>query len=150
MSGFLLDTNVISEARKGPRMHPGLSAWFSRRHSRELFLSVLSLAEIRRGIALVGRRDLPKAEALSRWYQELIRGYGEIQHLLPIGHEECDVWGEFQGVRSLPVIDAFLAATARTHRLTLVTRNTADFVGLPIELENPFVLETPHPAIPGR
>ena len=138
MKGYLLDTNVVSELRKGDRGNRGLAEWYRRRDKTELFLSVITLAEIRRGIALLRRRDPLQAAILDRWCETLQREFGRAGHLLSLDPAEAAAWGELMSLRPLPILDAFLAATARTHQLTLVTRNEADFAGLPVDLENPF------------
>ena len=139
MKGYLLDTNVVSELRKGDRGNRKLAEWYRQRNKRELFLSVITLAEIRRGIALIQRRDPFQAAVLERWCETLQTEFGRVGHLLPVEPAEASVWGGLMALRTLPILDAFLAATARTHQLTLVTRNAEDFAGLPIDLENPFV-----------
>lgn len=138
MTGYLLDTNIVSELRKGRRMHPQVARWIDVRHRRELYLSVITLAELRRGIALAAVRDPAKGEALERWYREIAHNFARSRHLLSIGPLECELWGELQGIRTLPVLDTFLAATAKAQSLILATRNTRDFEGLPVEVENPF------------
>ena len=138
MTGYLLDTNIVSELRKGDRGNRKLAEWYHRRDKRELFLSVITLAEIRRGIALIRRRDPFQAAALERWCDTLQREFGRVGHLLSVDPAQAAAWGELMSLRSLPILDAFLAATASTHQLTLVTRNEADFAGLPVDLENPF------------
>ncbi len=138
MNGYLLDTNVVSELRKGPRADAGLAAWFAGRNRRELFLSTVTLAELRRGIALISRRDPAQAENLGRWCDHVQRDYGRTGRLLPIRAAEAAAWGELMAIRPLPIMDGFLAATAQVHDLTLVTRNQTDFSGLPIGIENPF------------
>jgi predicted nucleic acid-binding protein len=138
VKGYLLDTNVVSELRKGDRGNLGLAEWYRQRDKRELFLSVITLAEIRRGIALLRRRDPLQAAILDRWCETLQREFSRAGHLLPLDPPEAAAWGELMSLRTLPILDAFLAATARTHQLTLVTRNEADFAGLPVDLENPF------------
>lgn len=138
MKGFLLDTNVVSELRKGERANRGVVEWYGRRDKRELFLSVVTLAELRRGIALVRRRDPLQATALDRWCESLQREFRRVGHLLSLRPAEAVAWGDLMALRPLPILDAFLAATAQTHQLTLVTRNEDDFAGLPVVLENPF------------
>ena len=138
MRGYLLDTNVVSELRKGDRANTGLVAWYQARDKRELYLSVITLAELRRGIALIRLRDARQADVLDRWCRALQRGFSRVGHLLTLRPAEAAAWGELQAIRPLPILDAFLAATAQTHKLTLVTRNETDFVGLPITMENPF------------
>ena len=138
MNGFLLDTNVVSELRKGARADAGLAAWFGARHRRELFLSAVTLAELRRGVALILRRDPAQSDLLRRWCDRVQRAYGSTGRLLPLRAAEAAAWGELMALRPLPIMDGFLAATAQVHDLTLVTRNVADFAGLPILVENPF------------
>lgn len=143
MKGFLLDTNVVSELRKGSRTDAGLAAWFELRNRRELFLSAVTLAEIRRGAALIARRDPAQAEALRRWCERVQRDYGRTERLLSIRAKEAEAWGNLMALRPLPIMDGFLAATAQVHDLTLVTRNVDDFAGLPIRIENPFSTSAP-------
>lgn len=138
MNGYLLDTNIVSELRKGPRADARLTDWFKRRDRRELFLSAITLAELRRGIALIARRDSAQADNLRVWCDRLQRDFGRTGRLLPIRAAEAAAWGELMALRPLPVLDGFLAATAQVHTLTLATRNEADFAGLPLQIENPF------------
>lgn len=138
MTGFLLDTNVSSELRKVERANAGLAAWYAARDRRELFLSAVSLAEIRRGIALLAKRDPDQAAILRRWVERVQRDFGRTGRLLPIRAAEAEAWGELQAIRPLPILDGFLAATAKVHDLVLVTRNVSDFAGLPISTLNPF------------
>jgi len=137
--GYLLDTNVVSELRKGDRANSGLAAWYRERDKRALYLSVITLAELRRGIALIAKRDPPQADSLARWCRTLQRGFSRAGHLLSLRPAEALAWGELMAIRPLPILDAFLAATAQTHKLTLVTRNEADFAGLQVTVENPFL-----------
>lgn len=138
MKGFLLDTNVVSELRKGDRMNAGVAAWYERRDRRELFISVITLAEIRRGIRLIAKRDRKQGIVLTRWCDTVQREFARAGHLLSLRASEADIWAELCASRPLPVMDAFLAATAKSHGLTLVTRNTEDFKGLPVTVLNPF------------
>lgn len=138
MKGFLLDTNVVSELRKGARADAGLVAWFGARTRRELFLSAVTLAELRRGIALISTRDPAQANILRHWCDRLQRAYGSTGRLLPLRAAEASAWGELMALRPVPIMDGFLAATAQVHDLTLVTRNVDDFADLPIRIENPF------------
>jgi hypothetical protein len=142
VNGYLLDTNVVSELRKGSRADARLMAWFQRRNRRELFLSAITLAELRRGIALIARRDSAQADHLRTWCDRLQRDFGRTGRLLPIRAAEAAAWGELMALRPLPVMDGFLAATAQSHSLTLATRNEADFAELPIKVENPFSAQT--------
>lgn len=135
---YLLDTNVVSELRKGDRGNRNVTAWYEARDKRELYLSVITLAELRRGIALIRLRDPQQSDALDRWCCALQRGFSRAGHLLTLRPAEAAAWGELMAIRPLPILDAFLAATAQTHNLTLVTRNEADFAGLAVTVENPF------------
>jgi predicted nucleic acid-binding protein len=133
---WLVDTNIISEIRKGPRCHPGVAAWWDRVEERDLFLSALTLGEIRRGIEGVRDRDPGKAVALERWLREVSSAFGA--RTLGVDLAVAEAWGRISAGRSVPVVDALLAATAQVHGLVLVTRNTADVSGLGVRVLNPF------------
>lgn len=133
---FLLDTNVISELRKGPRCDPGVSSWFAGVSSEEMYLSVLTLGEIRKGIENLRRRDASTAAALERWLQEVEDLYSE--RVLPVTQAIADQWGRFNSPNPLPVLDSLLAATAKVHGLTLVTRNIKDVQRTGGDCFNPF------------
>jgi len=131
---FLVDTNVLSEARR-PRGHPRVKQWLTAAAPDRLFLSVLVLSELRRGVESLRPRDPSRATALDLWLSTLAGAFGD--RLLPVSPEVADDWGRLNAVRPLPVIDALLAATARVHGLTLVTRNTADLAGVDVDLLDP-------------
>ena len=133
---FLIDTNIISELRKGARCDPGVAAWWAGVAENDLWLSALVLGEIRKGVELARRRDPRKAEALEAWLGDVIAGFGD--RVLPVDTAVAEEWGRMNAIRPAPVIDALLAATARANGLTLVTRNTADVAGLGAEVLNPF------------
>lgn len=134
---YLLDTNVISELRKGERADANVAAWFADLADDEIFLSVLTIGEIRRGIESVRRRDPDSAAALDRWLNLLSEAHGD--RVVPIDRAITEEWGRMNVPDPLPVIDGLLAATARVLGLTLVTRNVADVQGAGIELLDPFV-----------
>ena len=138
MNGYLLDTNVVSELRKGARADLRVTAWFQRRNRRELFLNAITVAELRRGIALISKRDQAQADNLRIWCDRLQRDFGRTGRLLPIRAADAAAWGELMAIRPMPVLDCFLAATAQVHFLTFATRNEADFAGLQLAVENPF------------
>lgn len=119
-------------------MDANVAGWIAARGKRELFISTITLAELRRGIALLRRRDRPQSTALERWCDQIQRDFGRAGHLLPIRAAEAASWGELTAKRRLPTLDGFLAATALVHDLALATRNTADFHGTSVTLENPF------------
>ena len=133
---WLIDTNVISEIRKGPRCHPSVASWWAAVEDRDLFLSALTLGEIRKGVESVRLRDPVKAGALERWLREVSDVFGA--RIIGVDPAVADAWGRMSASRSVPVIDALLAATAQVHDLVLVTRNTADVSGLGVQTLNPF------------
>jgi toxin FitB len=133
---YLLDTNVISELRKGERANANVTAWFADLADEDIFLSVLTIGEIRRGIESVRRRDPDSAAALDRWLALLIEAHGN--RILPIDRAIADEWGSMNVPDPLPVVDGLLAATARVVGLTLVTRNVGDVEGAGVELLDPF------------
>jgi predicted nucleic acid-binding protein len=137
---FLLDTNVLSDVRKA-RPNASLTAWFEAQDPDDLFVSVLTLGEIREGIERLRTRDAARAQALALWLGDLAGVYED--RVLPVDHLVADEWGRLRAIRSLPVVDALLAATARVHGLTLVTRNDRDFRGLGLTVLNPARLTNP-------
>lgn len=133
---YLLDTNVISELRKGERADSNVTAWFADVAGEEIFLSALTIGEIRRGIESVRRRDPDSAAALDRWLALLSEAHGD--RILPIDRAIAEEWGRMNVPDPLPVVDGLLAATARVLGLILVTRNVADVDAAGIELLDPF------------
>jgi toxin FitB len=133
---YLLDTNVISELRKGDRADPSVTAWFADVVDEEIFLSVLTIGEIRRGIESARRRDPDSAAALDSWLVRL--GEAHRDRILPVDRAIAEEWGRMSVPDPLPVVDGLLAATARVLGLTLVTRNVADVDGTGVELLDPF------------
>lgn len=122
---FLLDTNVVSEIAR-PRPDRAVLAWFDSVANVQLYLSVLSLGEIRKGVDRLPAGA--RRARLTTWLEgELPAWFGS--RLLPIGGAVADRWGRLLAAseRSRPAIDSLLAATALVHSLTLVTRNVADF-----------------------
>lgn len=133
---FLLDTNVIAELRKGSRANARVSAWFASLDPDAVFLSVLTVGEIRRGIENVRRRDGRAARALERWLRRIV-----VQHrdrILPIDSAIAEEWGRVNVPDPVPVVDGLLAATAKVHEMTLATRNEKDVARTGIRLLNPF------------
>ena len=133
---YLIDTNVISELRKGSRCDPNVLRWFDTISDNDIYLSVLTAGEIRRGIERIRRRDPPSARVLEGWLDRLMGDYAS--HLLPVTHEIADEWGRLNVPDPIPVIDGLLAATARVHRLTLATRNVRDVEATGVACVNPF------------
>ncbi len=131
---YLLDTNVISELRK-PRPHGGVLAWVDAVPEAQLFLSAVTVGEIQAGIEITREQDITKAQAIEAWLNQVAQSYqvlaadarvfrrwAQLMHRKPDHHLE----------------DALIAATALTHGLTVVTRNTKDFKGFGVALLNPF------------
>jgi len=133
---FLIDTNVVSEIRKGSRCNPSVAAWWQDVNEADLFLSPLVLGEIRKGVELARVHDPKKAEILERWLIEVLEGFAD--RLMPVDGRVADEWGRMNAIRPVSVIDALLAATAKVNGLTLVTRNEADVAGLGVNILNPF------------
>jgi predicted nucleic acid-binding protein len=133
---YLIDTNIISEVRKGDRCDTQVAAWYASVGDAELFLSTLVLGEIRKGIERARPRDPDRAAVLERWLRQVETAFGG--RVLGVDLATCDVWGRMSAVRSIPVVDGLLAATAVVHGLTLVTRNDRDVAGLGAAVLNPF------------
>ncbi len=133
---YLLDTNVISELRKGPRCHPRVSEWFSAVSEEEVFLSVLVIGEIRRGVESIRLRDATAGRALERWLDKVVSLHDD--QILPVDREIADTWGRMNVPDPIPVLDGLLAATAKVHGLTVATRNVRDVARTGVPCLNPF------------
>jgi predicted nucleic acid-binding protein len=140
---YLIDTNIISEVRKGVRCDRHVSAWYASIADEELFLSTLVLGEIRKGVELARPRDAAKAVALERWLREVETAFDG--RVLGIDNAVSDRWGRMGAIRSIPVVDGLLAATALVNGLTLVTRNDRVVAGLGAIVLNPFEDGPDHP-----
>jgi predicted nucleic acid-binding protein len=133
---YLLDTNVISELRKGERADAKVRAWFSRLGDEEIYLSVLTIGEIRRGVENVRRRDNDSAAALDSWLARLSEAHRD--RILGVDRTVAEEWGRMNVPDPLPVVDGLLAATAKVAGLIFVTRNVADVRSSGVELFDPF------------
>lgn len=133
---YLLDTNILSELRRGRQGDPRVRAWAKATESDRHCISVLSLGEIRKGIEILRRRAPEQCPAFEGWLAKLQADYAA--HILPIDGIISERWGHLMAERSLPVIDGLLAATALTYRLTIATRNVNDFRETGVEWVNPF------------
>ncbi len=122
---YLLDTNVLSELRRGKKCDPRVRAWARTANREQHFISVLSLGEIRKGIEILRRKSPGRCPALEKWLDRLIADYEET--LLSVSEEIADRWGRLNAERSQPVIDSLIAATALEFDLTVATRNVGDF-----------------------
>ena len=133
---FLLDTNILSELRKGSRCDPNVLQWAVKESTQAHYISVLSLGEIRKGIERLRKKSPEKCAPLENWLEKLHTDYANCT--IAITAEISERWGELSSRRTLPVIDSLIAATALEFGLTLATRNTKDFDGLGIPIVNPF------------
>lgn len=133
---FLIDTNIISEIRKGERCDPNVAQWYSFIDDNDLHLSVLILGEIRRGVELARPLMPAKASALEKWLREVSDAFQG--RILPVNQAVADEWGRMNAKRTLPTIDGLLAATAKVHGLTLATRNVTDIADTGAPFVNPF------------
>ena len=118
---WLIDTNVLSELRKGERADARARAWYAGTPAEELYTSVLVLGEVRRGIESIRRRDAIAATALEQWLGRILNGFAD--RILPIDAAVADRWGALNVPDPVPPVDGLLAATALVHDLVLVTRN---------------------------
>ena len=134
---YLLDTNVLSELRR-KTPEPKVAHWIAQRPAQTLYLSVLTLGEIRKGIDSLS--DEVRRQTLLDWLEVDIPAYF-IGRILDVDQSVSIRWGSMvaQAKRPVAAIDSLLAATACQHGLTLVTRNTKDFVGLPVTIYNPWL-----------
>lgn len=133
---YLLDTNVLSELRR-KQPNPAVVAWVQARPASTLYLSVLTLGEIRKGIASINQS--PQQLALLDWLEVDLPNFFT-GRILPVDAAVADRWGmlQAQAQRPLAAIDSLLAATALVHRLQLVTRNEKDFVHSELQVINPW------------
>lgn len=133
---WLLDTNILSELRKGARCNSQVAEWFAELQDEEIHLSVLVLGEIRRGVERIRKTDARAAQSLERWLVRLATDYGE--RIIPIDLRVAEEWGRMSVSRPRSAVDSMLAATAKIHDLTLATRNVKHVVGLGARYMNPF------------
>jgi predicted nucleic acid-binding protein len=136
---YLLDTNVISETRKLAKSLDSeqVKQWFAAQPSESLFLSVISLFEIERGILLIKRRDSVQATILQRWFAEKLKPEFKSQ-TLGIDERIASVCAQLHAPDPKPYMDTLIAATALVHDLTVVTRNTKDFEPMGVRCFNPW------------
>jgi predicted nucleic acid-binding protein len=136
---FLLDTNVLSERRKGPKADPGVVDFIDRTE-HEFFLPVQVVGELQSGVeALRLRGDLPQALRLETWFQHILQDYS--LRILAFDMQCAKIWGTLMGMNDQHVVDRQIAAIALAYDLTVVTRNTAHFSGTGVRLLNPFLAD---------
>ncbi len=134
----LIDTNIISEVRKGDRCDPNVARWWQTLNDEDLYLSVLVLGEIRKGIELVRPRDPSQAEAIERWLDVVRAEFAG--RILPVDQAVADEWGRMNAPTPVAVLDGLLAASAKVSGLTLATRIVSDVERTGVRLVNPFEL----------
>jgi len=133
--GYLLDTNVVSEAIKS-RPDRNVGRLVTSIRDRPSFVSVLTLGELRRGAERKRPADRHHAERLDAWIQSLEETFRG--RIMPVDLQTAHLWGELSAQRPRPIVDTLLAATAIVHRLTLVTRNTRDIADTSVDMINPW------------
>lgn len=136
---YLIDTNVISEARKGRSADSGVRRFFQEcgAQNEHLWLSVVTIGELRRGVELIRRRgDEDQAARLESWLANVLEEFSE--SILPFDLDTAQVWGRLRVPHPQNSLDKQIAATALIHDLTVVTRNTDDFTSTGVRLFNPF------------
>ena len=136
---YLIDTNVISELRKRKSANPNVVAFFSEAAQKQtpMFLSVITVGELRRGVDLIRYRgDRVQAELLEDWLNKWLLEFGDF--ILPFDKAAAQVWGKLRVPHPENPLDKQIAATALVHGLIVVTRNQKDFMGTGVEVFNPF------------
>lgn len=134
---YLVDTNVISEARKGSKANLGVQKFFQTAATADLYLSAQTIGEIRRGLENIRHRgDLPQIRKLEKWLDLVVSDYAD--KILTFDSECAQVWGRLMSPHPEHPIDKQIAAIALIHDLAVVTRNVDDFRGTGVEIVNPF------------
>jgi|SRR5437588_3945776 len=136
---FLLDTNVLSELRKGPQAHPNVRAWDGSTREVARFISVIVIAELRRGARSKARKDADAGLALHRWIDRIITNFTD--RILPIDLQVADAWASLMVPDPRSPLDALIAATALAHRLTLVTRDLRNLASAGVAVLDPWTYQ---------
>jgi hypothetical protein len=138
---FLVDTNIVSELKRGRNAAPAVTAWFAAVPAEQIFTSVVVLGEVRRGIELLARRDKAQAAMLERWYASMRQQLGT--RVLAVDEPVMMTWSRISVPDPLPAYDGLIAATALVHDMTIVTRNTADFRRVGVAAIDPWTEKRP-------
>lgn len=133
---FLLDTNILSELRKGRRAHPGVVSWNNDLDVNRAWTSVIVVGEIRCGIEKKRKTDPVAATHLDSWLSGLNSNFEN--RILPVDEDIANRWGILRARINIPGNDGWIAATALKHGLTIATRNVADFSQAGVNVVNPF------------
>lgn len=134
---YLVDTNVISEARKEAKANHGVRNFFQQTNADDIYLSAQTVGEIRRGLENIRQRgDIPQSRKLEKWLNLIVDDYAD--RILSFDEECAQVWGRLMSPHPQHPIDKQIAAIALIYDLTVVTRNVDDFRGTGVKLKNPF------------
>ena len=136
---YLIDTNIVSELRKGNATNRGVIEFFYNATATDqiCYLSVVTIGELRRGIEMIRHRgDLKQAGALQNWFSQIVDQYSN--NILPVDHEVAAIWADLRVPNHENILDKFIAATALLHSLQVVTRNVKDFEKTGVPIVNPF------------
>lgn len=133
---YLLDTNIISEVRKGAKCDANVAAWYALIDDADIYLSVLVLGELRKGVERARPNDPAQARVLEKWLDTVVGSFAD--RILPVDQGVADEWGRMSAKRPVSTVDALLAATAKVHGMTLATRNVSDVADLGADFVNPF------------
>ena len=136
---YLIDTNIISERMKKERANKGVRAFFQEAAEEDidLYLSVVTVSELRRGVEIVRYRgDVAQAAMLEKWLVTVLDEFG--QNILPVDNDIGQLWGRLRAPHPEHALDKLIAATRLIHGLTVVTRNVDDFSSTGVRLLNPF------------
>lgn len=135
---YLVDTNVISDARKGKKANPGVQKFFQAVDAADLYLSAQTIGEIRRGLENIRHRgDITQAKKLEKWLDLIVTDYAD--RILSFDEACAQVWGRLMSPHHVHPIDKQIAAIALIYDLTVVTRNLDDFRGTGAKVVNPFI-----------
>ena len=134
---FILDTNVISEMRKGHKGDPNVVAWASKTDLSSMYVSVISLAEIETGVLLMENKDAGQGAILRKWLDDhVMKAFGN--RIIDIDQFTAKAIANINVPNARPFKDSCIAASAMQHKMTVVTRNTKDFEGIKVNLINPW------------
>ena len=136
MVSYLVDTNIVSEVRKAKRANRRVLAWWESAQTSRIYIHVLTIGEIHRGIVLLNETDPNQATFLAIWLQGLSRYFRK--RLVSVDLQASLIWAEIQAGRTIPHVDALIAASAIRHDMTLVTRNVKDIHDTGVRFLNPF------------
>lgn len=136
---YLIDTNILSEIRKSQKANKGVKQFFESvlNEGKDLYVSVVTIGELRRGIELIQHRgDTKQAGLLEKWLGLILEDYQD--NILEINQDTAQLWGKLRAPHPENALDKQIAATALIHGLTVVTRNEKDFTKIGVKVLNPF------------